>query len=350
MVNKYTHIEEPERRSIERFLSLGKSTRQIAKALGRSSSSISEEIRKNSIKGRYLARKANHKSYVRRKYSKIQCLKVAENSELREFVEKNIQKDWSPEAVSGRLKEREKDIEYASCKAIYKFVHSVYGRNIEKHLYSKAVRKRGGSKRKRASWKDERISIEKRPKRIEKRTQFGHFEGDFIESGKEGKGSVLVLVERKTRYPFLRYLENYTNESVNDLITGTLSRSFVESVTVDNDIRLQKHKELSVMLGTPVFFCHTQSPHEKGTIENRNKLIRRYIPKRSDLSLFKDKILNIEDKLRNLPMKCLGWKTPLEAWEEEMRKRLQKQKNCALNNAETILQLTNQSVRLEGYA
>ena len=207
----YTHIDESERRRIERARESGKGVREIARMIGRSPSAISEELKRNSVKKKYSRQKAELKARLRRRQSKLHCLKVAMDPELKTFVTKEIENDQSPESIAGRLKYVENKIQYASTKSIYKFVHSVHGRKIEKHLYSKSVKRRGGPKRgTRKTSIDGRIMIDKRPPRVEKRKEFGHFEGDFIESGRDGKGSLLVLVERTTRYPFLVYTEDKT--------------------------------------------------------------------------------------------------------------------------------------------
>lgn len=348
MKTKYIQIGESERRRIERLKETGESIRSIARKLARSPSAIKYEIDRNTVNEQYLACKANHKAYARRKYSKIQCMKVVMDKNLRSFVEEKIRAEWSPESISGRIKEIEKKLLYASTKAIYKFVYSVYGRNLERYLYSKAVRKKGGPKRKRASWKDNRRFIDERPKRVEKRREFGHFEADFIESGRDGRGSLLVIVERKTRYPFLVYTEDRTTECVNRLILETLNGVLVRSVTVDNDISLQKHRELSRMLQTDIFFCHPFTSQEKGTVENRNKAIRRDVPKRSDLSKYASVFPNIERKLRTKPMKCLDFRTPEEMWQKEMQKyRNKKSAQMARGIMVETLQ-TNKSVLLQG--
>lgn len=320
-MNGFNHLDLRERRRIEKYLKAGKKLHFIADKLDRSISSISDEVKRGSMKGVYDAEKADHKAYVARKQSKIQCLKVAMDPELKKFVVKGMEEDQSPEGISGRLKYVEKSLQYASIKAVYKFVKSPHGRSIERHLYSKAVKKKGGRKRDTPISIDGRTMIDRRPKRVEKRVEFGHFEGDFIESGKDGKGSLLVLVERKTRYPFLRYLDDRSTQSVNAAVDDLLFGLPVKSLTLDNDISFQKHEELSELLNAMIFFCHPQSPHEKGTIENRNKAIRRYVKKRSDLSSFGGKYFKgVESKLRSRYMKCLNFKTPREAFEKEMGK------------------------------
>lgn len=316
------HLCFSERKKIERFLKQRKSLQEIARVLKRSVSSVSNEIRNNSVNGIYNTKKAQHKADVKREKSKRDCLKVAMDKELQNFVVNNILDHQSPEGISGRLREVEKNIEYASSKAIYKFVESSHGRQIEKHLYSNSVKKKTGRKRGTPIGIDGRVFIDKRPKHIEKRIEFGHFEGDFIESGKDGKGSLLVLVERKTRYPFLVYLEDKSTKNVNILIEKLLHDIQVESLTLDNDISFQKHKELSKLLNSNIYFCHPQSPNEKGTVENRNKAIRRYIKKKSDLSSFPLSYFKmVEEKLRTRFMTCLNFKTPQEEFEKELQKQ-----------------------------
>lgn len=348
-MNEFIHISLYERQRIERYLRAEKSLRFIACKLGRSVSSISDEIKQNSTRGIYDAKKAHHKAYTKRKYSKIQCMKVVTDSNLQKFVTDNLKEDQSPEGISGRLKYVEKGIRYASTKSIYNFVYSPHGRQIEKHLYSKAVHKKSGPKRGKSVSIDGRTMIDERPKKVDKRREFGHFEGDFIESGKDGKGSLLILVERKTRYPFLRYLEDRTTKSVNGLVGEMLSSAPIESLTIDNDISFQKHKELSELIEAEIFFCHPQSPHEKGTVENRNKAIRRYVKKRSDLSSYPKEIFSfVEERLRNKYMKCLNYKTPKEEFKKEIQKiNMKKTAKRGIINSNILLA---KSVRIEGCA
>jgi len=296
--------------------------RETARALGRSVGTISEEIRKNSVRGAYDAKKAEHKAHVRRKYSKQQCLKVVSNRELRRYVEEKLREEWSPELIAGRIRNLERHLPRVSPKAIYAFVYSVYGRPFEQYLYSKMVKKKGGPKRGRTTVMDGRTSIEQRPARVEKRKEFGHVEGDFIESGKDGAGSFLVLVERKTRYPFLAYCADRTAAAVNSLVFHLLQNMPLKSLTLDNDVSFKKHKTLSELVGAIVFFCHPYTSSEKGTVENRNRVIRRTVPKRTDLSQVSEETIRaIEMKMRNRPMKCLNYRTPQEAWNMEMQKQ-----------------------------
>jgi IS30 family transposase len=309
-MKEFKHFDFSEREKIEKFSRKGKSLRFIARALDRSVSSISDEVKNNSVKGKYNAKKAEHKAYVKRGASKRDCLKVAMDVNLKKFVIENIKDDQSPEGISGRLKQVEKGIKYASGKAIYKFVASPHGRQIESHLFYKAVKKKSGKKRGISVGIDGRTFIDQRPKKVLTRLEFGHYEGDFIESGCDGTGSLLVLVERKTR-----------NANVNKLVEELIADFNPKSLTIDNDISFQRHEELSDLIQATVFFCHPQSPHEKGTVENRNKAIRRYVKKRSDLSKYTHEYFKmVETKLRTKFMKCLNFKTPKEVFTKEILK------------------------------
>ncbi|MDE1871835.1 MAG: IS30 family transposase [Candidatus Micrarchaeota archaeon] len=314
-------MQESERRRIERLKASGLSLRKIAERLGRSVSTVSDELRRGAVRGVYDARKAGHKAYVRRKYSKVQCLKVVLDDQLRAFVEDRLREDWSPQMIAGRSRKRRIKVSRVSAKAVYKYVYSVYGRQLEKHLHHRRVHKKSGPKRGRQAVMDGRRSIEERPENVQKRRQFGHFEADFIESGKDGRGSLLVLIERKTRYPFLAYVESRKTEDVNRLIARLLRGVPIRSLTLDNDVSFRKHQELSRLIGADVFFCHPYASSEKGTVENRNGRIRERIPKRTNLSTVPPSLIEeIQTKLRFLPMRCLGFDTPQEAWEREMKK------------------------------
>lgn len=318
MAKTYLHLTEAERRRIERLLDAGWSLRQVARALGRGVSTISEERKRNQVGGQYRATKAAHKAYVRRLYSKKTSLKVVQNQSLRSFTEEKLEQDWSPEAVAGRW--RLATAQMVSPKAIYKFVRSVYGRQAERHLYSKAVRRRGGPKRGQRVRFDGRKLITERPPAVEKREELGHWEGDFLESGRDGRGSVLMLVERVSRYPILRYVPDRRTAAVNQLVADSLRGQLVKSVTVDNDLSFQRHEELSRLVGANIFFCLAYQSWNKGTVENRNKAARRYLPKGCDLSRFQNQLATVEAKLRSRPLKCLGWQTPAEVWVETQKK------------------------------
>lgn len=315
---KYEHIKKAERLEIamlrdkERY-----SLRDIANILKRNVSTVSREIRFNSVNGCYDPNRASHKAYVKRKYSKYQGMKVVENSGLREYVEKNIRNDWSPEQIAGRLREIDRHLKYASRGAVYKYIDSVYGRALEKHLRYKGRPRKGGNKQKVAELAN-RVFIDQRPEIVGNRERFGDWEGDFIVSNKAGEGTLVVLYERKAMYTIIKKIMSRRCDVVNRYIqemTGGLV--CFSSLTIDNDISFRKHQELSELLSAPIYFCRPYHAWEKGGVENINKLIRQYIAKGSDISKYPDDyIKKVEDKLNNRPRKGLDYKTPLEVMVE----------------------------------
>ena len=301
-----------ERVRIETYLGEELPKREIARKLNRAPSSVRYEIAKNSVRKAYTAEKAHIKAYQRRWRAKSQVLKVAIDKMLRTYVTQAIKQYWSPEAIAGRIQFVDRHIPRVGKDAIYSFLESVHGRQLQDYLWLK------GMKRKRSVPRvtiDGRIMIDKRPRSVASRRYFGDWEGDFIVSGKSGSGALLVLVERKSRYVIIRRLRDRSIATVN----GALGEIFgggqlvINSLTLDNDISFRKHEEMSGLIGAPVFFCHPYHSWEKGSVEKMNQLIRRFVPKRSDVSKVSVKrIKEIECILNNRPLKCLRFLMPSE--------------------------------------
>jgi IS30 family transposase len=299
----------------------GYSLRSIAKALGRSVSSISDELRRNIVDGEYDAKKAHHKAYVRRKDSKYQGMKIAVNQEIQTFVNEKLMDDQSPSAIAGRISTQEKFSVSVSKDSIYRYIKSVHGRNIE--IYRQAKKQR---RRKRIVIHPsllDRVFIDKRPKDINTRKRFGDMEADFVVSGKGGSGILLVVVDRKSRLVFLVLLRVVNIQNVHDaLLVVQKKYPLMKSITLDNDILFRKHKELASLLNVPLYFCHPYHSWEKGTVENVNKYIRRDIPKGRDLSKYSDEYIHLlEEKLNRRSMKCLNYKTPYEVFTEWLKRK-----------------------------
>ena len=309
---RYAHITKTERLEIAILSERGYSQRDISRALGRNVSTVSREVRYRKTKGRYDPEKANGKARVIRQNSKYQGMKIVGNMELRSYVEAKLSQDWSPEAISGRIKEVERELKYVSAKGIYKFITSAYGARYLRRLAYKG-RKRKSVPPARAVKLKNRLFIDKRPKIVETRGRFGDWEGDFIVSGKNGSGALFVLHERKARYTIIRKMAAPSIAEVHRLLGEMTGGIIMNTLTLDNDILFRKHEEMSRVLDAPVYFCHPYHSWEKGGVENTNKLIRRYVPKRTDISKASDTyILEIETKLNTRPRKCLRFKTPLE--------------------------------------
>lgn len=334
------HLDLAERRAIERALKKKKSITHIARERKRAKSSISEEVRLGTRDGVYRASYADAQAKKRRRESKQKCLKVAMDSTLKAYVTREIEGNQSPEAVSGRLREHDTHITYASPKAIYHFVYSSHGGPLEHHLHHKRVKRKGGPKRgsKRAGDTTKRM-ITERPAHVQERQEFGHYEGDFIVSGKNGSGALLVLVERKTRRVFIVRVRDRSAKAVNALIGTLLAGMPILSVTLDNDISFVKHEELSALIDAIVYFARPYTSQDKGSVENRNKGVREFVPKGCDISqVSDDTIRTAETHLNTRYMKCLGWCTPLEAWDKEVaawraneaHARVRKNAQCAV--------------------
>ena len=305
------------------------SFREIAKALKRSVSTISDEIRLNSVKRRYDPQKAHHKAYVRRKYSKYQGMKIVQNHKLREFVEKELLNDQSPTNISGRIIKHEKHLPVVSKNIVYKYIASPYGRRIEHHRAKRKARRRG--RRAKSEKLKDRVFIDQRPEFINKRKRIGDAEADFLLSGKSGQGIILNVTDRKSRAPFLEQILIVTVENVHAAFKR-IGRRFPElkTITTDNDILLRFHKELEELLRVKIYFCHPYRSWEKGTVENSNCYVRRDIPKGSDISKYSKRLISkIENKLQKRFMDCLNYCAPYEVLKKH---RQQKKRRSAKRN------------------
>ena len=286
--------------------------RDIARALGRSVSTISDEVRLNRVEGVYDPAKAHHKAYVRRKYAKYQGMKIVHHDALRKEVTARLYDDQSPEAIAGYIARYRNDLPSVSKDSIYRFVKSVHGRRIETHRWLKRQRRR--RRRPVAPRLGNRTFIDQRSRHINARKQIGDAEADFIVSGKTGRGILLVVVDRRSRASFLERIMKKTIQNVHVAFLRIRSRfPELQTLTMDNDILFAKHTELAKLLDVRIFFCHPYHSWEKGTVENANKVIRRDIPKGSNLSRYSQRFIEqIERKLNRRPMKCLKYRTPQE--------------------------------------
>jgi len=306
------------------------SLRDISRALKKAVSAIYYEIKRNSVRGKYDSEKAQHKAYVRRHRASFRGKSVIANKELREFVEHHLVLGQSPAAISGRIKHQEKNLPYVSKDTIYRYLRSPYGKIIGMKL-KKKKRPKGGVKKKKLS---DRVFIEKRPKIIEKRGRVGDIEADFIVSSRSGHGILLTATDRKLRISFIEIIYDVSIDEVHRAFLRIKTKfPEMKTITLDNDILFRMHNTLSKLLGLKIYFCHPYHSWEKGSIENANKFIRKYIPKGSDLSRYaKHEITLVERKCNDRFMECLNYKTPAEV----LREYRQKQKNSLMAVSEII--------------
>lgn len=289
--------------------------REIAGTLGRSVSTISDEIARNKVRGTYDAKKAAHKAYVRRKYAKYQGMKIVEHPTLRKRVEELLLEGRSPESISGRITRKEKNLPPISGDSIERFLKSVHGRKIESARRTQKARKRWRKRRHKVTQLEDRKFIDVRPSIIDRRSRVGDAESDFIVSGRDGKGILLTVADRKLRVSFLEQILAVTIAEV-ERACLRIKKRYLEwiTMTTDNDILWKHHKRLEKLLGVTIYFCHPYHSWEKGTIENTNGEVRAYIPKGGDISKYsKRDVQKIEEKLNARFMECLGFATPREA-------------------------------------
>lgn len=303
------------------------SLRDVARALRRSVSTISEEINRNSVKGEYYPKGAQNKMSLRRRNASFKGQKIVSCKELGDFIEKNLLDNQSPEAIAGRLKYQEKRLPYVSKNTIYRFLNSPYG-SLIKFKLEKEKKKRFTKKRSSKEKLKNRVFIEKRPKIVEKRKRVGDLEADFIVSGKGGRGILLVATDRKLRVSSLEIIHQVSIDEIHKSFDKIKQRfSEMKTITLDNDILFNMHKSLAKLLNVTIYFCHPYHSWEKGGVENTNKHIRKYIPKGSNLLKYdKQYIKKLEKKLNNRFMKCLQYATPQERLDAYRKMKEKKKK------------------------
>lgn len=312
---KYTHFKQNERDEIAILLKRDYSLRDIGHALGRNPSSVSREIKLNSVKGIYDPGKARHKAYIRRQKSKYQGMKIRESFELEEYVEAKMKLYWTPEQIAGRLKS-ECGETVISAKSIYEYIYSSYGQHLTGYLTYKQTRKRKGATKKRG-WGGgirNRVFIDDRPAIVNERTRFGDFEADTLGALKADKEILTGITERMSRYLLLKKVSRlkYTMDGFKELLNP--HQKIIQTLTLDNGVENHRHEELKV----DTYFCHPYSSWEKGQIENSFQRLRRFIPKRKSIKGYSpEKISAIMDIMNNTPRKCLEFRTPAEVFNEQ---------------------------------
>jgi IS30 family transposase len=317
----YHHFSKHERNELSVLLKRGYSYSDIAQALGKSHSSVSREVKKNSVKGVYDPAKAHQKARTRRKGSKYQNMKINESPVFLKFLEEKLQVGWTPEQIAGRWNRDHAKPQF-SFKSIYKYLYSIYGQRLCRYLLSKQYsrRKRTGRGRNRFRIKN-RVSIERRPKVVNERRRFGDFEGDVLGSSRTNQERLPALVERVSRKLFAVKVPRlkYAVDGFKNMLKPY--RDILKSVTFDNGPENARHLEL----GCPTYFCHPYSAWEKGQIENTLGRLRRFVKKKSSLSLYSDQDISaFVERMNETPRKCLGFRTPNEIFKELLFKSRKK--------------------------
>ena len=255
--------------------------------------------------------------------------KISTYSLLKFFRYKGLLSNWTPEQISGRLKELYPNdpIMTISHEAIYRHIYTrpqaSLNKKLIKLLVRKKTRRRPHKKRRGGGSKiTNQVSIDNRPKHIELRNEIGHWEGDLV-IGKDHKSAIGTIVERKTRFTLIIKLKSKkAMEVANEFskILNKLNPIYKKSMTYDNGIEMARHEIITKNTGMKIYFAHPYSSWERGTNENTNGLIRRYLPKGTKFNeIDLKKLQNIQEKLNNRPRKIIGYKTPKEMMENELK-------------------------------
>ena len=308
------HLTEMQRYTISAMQEAGDSRKSICEKIGKDKSVLSRELRRNCDRrtGKY------HPDLAQRMYEK----RLKEKPKFIYFTEKIKQKvinelenDWSPEQIAGRAKL--KGEKCVSHETIYRYVWA--DKKLGGHLY-KHLRNRGKKYKNRGNYKSsrgiikERVSIEERPKIVDKKNRFGDLEVDTV-IGKNHKGALLTITDRVS---LMEWIEKLSGKNATELAKKMVKvlkpfGELLHTITSDNGKEFAEHKRISENLQIDFYFAHPYKSCERGCNENANRLIRQYIPKKTNLDTVDNQYVKmVQTKLNDRPRKKLGFVTPNE--------------------------------------
>ena len=321
----HNKLSESERDQIALLKAQKVSIREIAHQLKRSPSTISEELRRNSFGKHYVAIHAQ--ALTERRKREARRRHPLKNPSVYKYTLKKLRSGWSPEQIAGRLKLRKpKNPYWHIChETIYQFIYD--NKNQDKNLWEYLPRKQ--KKRKKQHGRSvhrsripDRISIHHRPETVNNRSEFGHWESDSVIGRKTKNIAIQTEVERKTRFFKARLKASLTAKDTlkaQQHIFSTLPEKARKSTTLDNGKEFVKHAKLRNM-GMDTYHADPYSAWQRGSNEYHNGLLRRYLPKRTDFSTISQTELNdMVEEINNRPRKCLGFYTPKEVFEKELK-------------------------------
>jgi IS30 family transposase len=301
------------------------SIRQIAAKIRRAPSTVSREIGRHGGRREYRASAADFAAWDRSRRPKL-C-RLAACNKLQQVVAEKLSLDWSPEQISGWL-----IVEYPTDKSMRVSHETIYrslfiqARGVLKkellgHLRSRQIMRRSVNAKSSGQPRGQivdAVSIRQRPANIEDRSIPGHWEGDLITGSKNTH--IATLVERHSRYTMLVKVAGKDTTNV----TSALSKQVLElptqlrlSLTWDRGMEMAQHKEFTIATDVQVYFCDPQSPWQRGTNENTNRLLRQYFPKGAELSVYSQSDLDeIALRLNQRPRKTLGYQSPAEKFRD----------------------------------
>ncbi len=313
METYYSHLNKTERTLIKDWKNQGISLRDIGCRLNRSHTTISRELRRNLWCGRHYYIRGTQELYERRLKQRAQRFRLKTQS-IRCFVHRKLNIGWTPELIAGRLREFD-SYKYVCHESIYQYIYIEAPELIECLARKHRKRRTKNPYRSTVEHIKNRVSIDVRPVEVDERETVGHWESDSMVGG-DRKSGLNVIIERATRLVNISLVKNKTSRATKTVIIRRLSKhpdKLVKSITYDNGSENVLHQEINAKLGVQSFFCKPYHSWEKGSVEQVNGLIRRYLPKGTNFNnVTTTEINRIEKRLNNRPRKCLNYQTPYE--------------------------------------
>lgn len=304
------HLTVEERDRIAQMFNQGFGQKQIAEALGRSAGTISRELNRNQIDGQYFAGQAQQRAIDRRREREL--IRVMDDPQINAAVRRGLAQEWSPEQIAGRLKLDFPDdpSRHISAPTIYAWIES----DEHRDHWRSFLRRRGKRpcRREKSSGGDA-ARIANRPEVIEQRERLGDFEGDTV-LGPAGTGGLATFVDRKSRFTIITKVQSKDADHVHVKVKkrmAELEEDQRHSITFDNGTEFARCYRLEKHLGIKLYFADPGCPHQRGTNENTNGLIRQYFPKGTDFTTVShQEVKQVENRLNNRPRACLGFPGP----------------------------------------
>jgi len=311
-----------DRRRFFTFLEMGASVAEIAKKLFKHRSTLYRELKRNSEDEIYSPHQAQLKTAKRALMKRPGKLQT--NNVLRDHVIKSLQKNWSPEQISGHMKYQKLPF-YVCHETIYQFVYRSKNKELYYCLaYKKPKRQARFARQKSLCRFGNMRLITQRPQSIATRKRVGHWEGDTVEFVGNRKKVITTLVERKSRKVCLIKNDSKYSQGVMDKIKEKFKGipSYMrKTITFDQGTEFADYKHLELNLKCKVYYCEAHSPWQKGSNENMNGRIRWTLPKKTDVeTITQEQLDHLAERMNQCPRKCLGYKTPNEVFNNSLKR------------------------------
>lgn len=313
-MRNYTHLSMRERCLISTFLSINAKVDLIAERSGRHRSTIYRELKRNTQGSRYMPGLAHELAQQRHPCASN---KLQTNIDLNTYVRIGLESGWSPEQISGRMKIENKSF-YVCAESIYRYIYKNKNLGLYKFLPRRQAKRYPMVERNKHKRKQQMLMrhINLRTPEADSRSTIGHWEGDTIRFPHSEKTCVTTLVERKSRFLFLRKNENKKSKTVIDHIFNSIknsSKKIWKSLTFDQGVEFMEFRKIERQTKCKIYFCDPHSPWQRGGNENMNGRLRRFLPKKFKIDdVNQDYLDTIAIQVNNTPRKCLDYQTPRE--------------------------------------